>query len=250
MNDAITPRSTSPLRQAMTLFRPAFLLRQGCLVLVVALLFLFWLRIPDASWFQVLLSVLIGLITVAVAGLGQSAVLLQLCATPWSRQRLLRGLLLFVVMFAVWLTLYTYSAKLDPTITTWAGYLNSRFPRSLRPVFSFARLDTWLTQALSIACWALALLLLALLGAALASAPLRAVVRVLRSLVWWVLLCLGAWLAVTLTTVLVNWVPGHTLGTALFSLGGRLLLVSVVDLAISCFLLALAGALVRSSQRT
>jgi hypothetical protein len=90
-------RRPSVLRPALQLLRGRLVLQQLGLALLVFLLYALWLRMPDASVIDVIGSVVLALVILVVAGVGESSLILRLVGTARSPRGLLRGsLLLFV----------------------------------------------------------------------------------------------------------------------------------------------------------
>ena len=122
---------------ARALMSVRLVLQQIGLALLVFLLYVLWLRMPDASVLDVIGSALLALIVLAVAGAGESALILRLAGTVrdaaedscaercccW--QALRCGL--------------RWSAAARPSarqrLSCARGYLNSRFPHRLRYFF-------------------------------------------------------------------------------------------------------------------
>jgi len=77
-------------------------LQQIGLALLVFLLYALWLRVPDASALDVIGSALLALLAVAVAGAGESALLLRLAGRARTPERLLRGALLLLAGAVLW----------------------------------------------------------------------------------------------------------------------------------------------------
>jgi hypothetical protein len=228
-------------------------LQQIGLALLVFLLYVLWLRVPDASALDVTGSALLALLAVAVAGVGESALLLRLAGRARTPERLLRGALLLLVGAVLW---FGWSALLDhlrgsydSNDVLWAGYLNSRFPHQLRNAFSYAHILLWLRWMWTILGWIGTGVIAIFVFAGTASArPLRAAGCALRSVTYWAALLAGTTAATAITGALVNWTPGHGLRVEMLSLVLRLAAAALVDAAVVCLLLAILAACVRRSD--
>jgi hypothetical protein len=130
-----------------------------------------------------------------------------------------------------------------------AGYLNSRFPHSLRNVFSFAHILLWLGWMWTILAWLGAGVIAIFVFAATAGRrPFRALACAARSLTYWTSLILGVTCATMLTGSLMQWTPGNGLRTETFSLVFRLGVAALVDATVVSFLLAVLAMCVRRTD--
>jgi hypothetical protein len=228
-------RPPSVLRGALSLLSVRLVLAQIGLALFVFLLYVVWLRMPDASVLEVIGSALLALIALAVAGAGESALMLHLAGRARTPGRLLRGTLLLLAGVALW---FAWSALLDP-----------RFSHQLRYIFTFEHILLWLGWLWSTLAW-IGAGLIALLGfsATAGAKPLRAVAVAARSVTYWAAVVLCAAGATVGTSSLLNWTPGHGLRVELMSLVLRLSLATFIDAILACFLLAVLGACVRRAD--
>ena len=103
-------RSPSVLRNAFSLLSIRLVLQQIGLAILVFALYALWLRIPDASAINVIGTVLLALIVLAVAGGGESALILRLADRPRTPARPLRGTLFLLAGVALW---FAWSTLLD-----------------------------------------------------------------------------------------------------------------------------------------
>jgi hypothetical protein len=239
------------LRSALSLLTSRLALQQIALGLIVFLLSLAWLRIPDATILEVIATTLLALIILALAAGGETWIILHLSATIVTPKRVLRGALLVLAGIALW---FLWTALLDLLRTNdslRAGYYNSRFPASMRNVFSYAHILQWLEDFWTALAWIGAGILTLLVFTATASVkPLRAMLCALRSVTYWLTVALGVIAATLITSALVDWVPGHTLRVELVSLVLRLTLATLVDATILCLVLAVLAVCVRESDHT
>jgi hypothetical protein len=242
-------RSPSVLRSALNLLSTRLVLKQIGLALLVFALCTLWLRMPDASAIDLIGSAWLALIVLAVAGGGESALILRLADRPRTPVRLLRGTLFLLAGVALWFAWSTLLDHLHGDDYLRAGYLNSRFPHSLRNFFSFAHIVLWLGRMWTTLEWIGAGVIAFFVYTATASVrPHRAMLRVLHCLTYWIALVLGMIGATVLTGSLVEWTPGHGLRVEAMSMVLRLSLVVLVDAVVVCLLLALLAACVRQTD--
>jgi hypothetical protein len=245
----MTARTPSVLRGALSLFSVRLVLQQIGLALLVFLLYALWLHVPDASVLDVAGSIVLALVTLAVAGAGESTLILRLAGVARTPRRLLRGAFLLLVGAAVWLAWVALLDHFQAKDFVLAGYLNSRFPHSLRNFFSFRHLLLWLAWFWTALEWIGTTKIAILAVAATASLrPLRAVLYALRSGTCWVAIFLGLYAATAITDLLMQWTPGHGLRIEMLSLVLRLGLAALADATIACFLLAILVAWVRHAN--
>jgi len=241
----MTSNRTSIFRSAVGLLSLRWIAKQIGLVLLVFALAVAWLRVPDASAVDVVGTILLGLVVLAVAGGGEAALLLRLAQRPVTRTRVLLGGLAFVLgiaLFLGWSALLTHAAENASRVE---GYLNSRFPHSLRNIFSYENLYTWTQWLFSLLLWLIAGVLAALIaGLTVSTYPARAIGRTLRSIAYWISFFVAVLAPVEFTGRLANWTPGHGLWIEVLSLLLRSGVVLVFDGAVVSLLLAVLVALV------
>jgi hypothetical protein len=228
-------------------------LQQIGLALLVFLLYALWLRVPDASALDVIGSALLALLAVAVAGAGESALLLRLAGRARTPERLLRGALLLLagaVLWFGWTALLNHlRGSYDSNDVLWAGYLNSRFPHQLRNSFSYVHILSWLRWMWAVLGWIGAgLVAIAVFAGTASVRPLRAAGCALRSITYWAALVAGTMAATAITGALVNWTPGHGLRVEMLSLVLRLAAAALIDAAVVCLLLAILAACMYQSD--
>ena len=242
-------RSPSVLRSALDLLSIRLVLKQIGLALLVFALYALWLRVPDASVIDVIASALLALIVLAVAGGGESTLILRLAGTARSPWRLLRGGLFLLAGVALWFAWATLLDHMHGDDYLRAGYLNSRFPHSLRNFFSFAHIVLWLGWMWTALEWIGAgVIAVFVFAATVSSQPLRPMTRALSCLSYWIALVLGITAATVLTGSLIEWTPGHGLRVEMLSLVLRLSLAVLVDAAVVCLLLAILAVCVRRTD--
>ena len=243
----------SLVRSAFGLMSVRLVLQQIGLALLVFLLYALWLHVPDASALDVIGSALLAVVAIAVAGAGESALVLRLAGRARTPERLLRGALLLVAGAALW---FGWSALLDglrgnynSNDSLWAGYLNSRFPHQLRNVFSYRHILLWLGWMWSILGWiGTGVIAIFVFAGAASARPRRAMAQALRSVAFWIVLVAGAMGAAAITSALIGWTPGHGLHVEMLSLALRLIAAILVDAVVVCLLLAILAACVRRSD--
>jgi len=240
---------TSVLRSALPLVSARLVARQIGLAVLVFVLSVLWLRVPDASLVDVVGTVLLGVLVLALAGGGEASLMLRLCGRPVSALRLLRGGMLVLVGVALWLGWSVLIGHLSANDWEWAGYLNSRAPHQLRNVFSYLHLHFLLESLWSTLRWFGAGVLGAVVFAAAGAVrPLRALGTIFRSLSYWLCLLLGIIVAVEVTNAVMGWTPGHGLAVETFSLVLRLVGVVIFDAVVVCLLLSVLAACVLRSD--
>jgi hypothetical protein len=232
------------LRSARTYMTVRFVLLQLGLILIVSLLFAAWLRIPDSGILAVIGTVLLASL-IPVLALGGEASLLRRLALS-ARGGLIPGAVALLIAVALWLAWSTWLDHLSAyDFTRAAGYANSRFPHSLRNLFSFENLLRWLGWIWLALKWLGAGLLLAIaVPFSQASRPVLAGLRVVFSFSYWMILALTAIIVTSITQGLVEWTPGHGLRVEAISLVLRLGTVAIIDVALICFVLAAITAIV------
>jgi hypothetical protein len=236
----MTAPRLATFRSALALFDVRFLLQQIALALGLFVLGVLWLRIPDANIFDIIGTIILALAIIALAGGGESFLLLRLTGKAPTRAKLLRGTLILIAAVILWFGWSAAINHLQAGNALRAGYENSRFSHSWRNVFSYRHIYLWLGWLDSILEWAGTgvIVLFAFCGLA-ATHPLRAMSRSFRSGTYWVALLVGVFFATAITSSLVNWTPGHGARIELLSLILRLSLAVLVVAAIVSFLLTL-----------
>jgi hypothetical protein len=246
-------RPPSAIRAALALLSVRLVLQQIGLALVVFALSFAWLRIPDASALDVAASALLALLVLAIAGAGESTLILHLADHPRTLARLLRGTLLLLAAAVLWFGWSTLLGHLrgdyNQNDNTLAGYLNSRFPQALRYFFTYDHILRWIGWAWNLLGWIVAGVIAAFVFAWTASLrPMRAVAMLLRSVGYWCVVVLVSVGTTLLTTSLMQWTPGHGLRVEMLSLLLRLGVTVVADAAALCLLLATLAACVRRAD--
>lgn len=241
--------SPSVLRSALSLFGVRLVFEQIGLALLVFLLSVLWLRMPDAGVLDVVGSVLLALIILAVTGAGESVFMLRVAGPARTPARLLRGTLLLLAGVALWLAWNALVEHLHGNDYLRAGYWNSRFPYQLRNFFSFAHILLWLGWFWTTLTWIGAGFIALFVFAGTASArPRGAILRALRCLTYWIAVILGTIVATVLAGSLLRWTPGHGLRVELISLLLRLSVAAIADAIVVCFLMAILATCIRESD--
>lgn len=239
----------SILRSAVAKLSVGFVLQQIGLGLLVFALGVLWLRVPDASALDVFGSVVLGLLILVVAGMGEAWLMLRLTGLERTVPRLLRGMVLMLVGVLLW---WGWSALLDHLHgfdSLWAGYLNSKFPHGLRNLFSYRHIDLWLGWTWTALAWIGAGKIIVFVCAGTASRrPVRAYITGVTCATYWVALIVGTACATVLTNWLLEWTPGHGLSIEIASLVLRLVVVVLVDAAVVSLLLAIVAECMQRSD--
>jgi hypothetical protein len=233
-------------REALSLFSVRMVVGQIEVALCVFVLFAVWLRVPDASGLEVAVTILLALLIVGVAGFGESVVFLRLCRRARTLRLLLLGTALLIAGTALW---FGWSALLDHfhgDDAMRAGYYNSRLPHQLRYFFTYGRIVLWQGWMWNTLTWIGTGVIVAAAVCGVGSRhPLRAMVRVLRSGAYWVVLIVGALAASIMTASLIGWTPGHGLRREMVSLILRLGTAILFDAVVLCLLLCAIAACCR-----
>lgn len=247
----MTAPRLATFRSALALFGVRFVLQQIALALGLFVLGVLWLRIPDANIFDIIGTIILALAIIALAGGGESFLLLRLTGQVPTRTKLLRGTLILIAAVILWFGWSAAINHLQAGNALRAGYENSRFSHSLRNVFSYRHIYLWLGWLDSILEWVGTgiIVLFAFCGLA-ATQPLSASLRALRCSTYWIALLVGVFLATAITSSLVNWTPGHGVRIELLSLILRLSLAVLVVAAIVSLLLAILAVCIRQTAAT
>jgi hypothetical protein len=242
------PRS-SILRSALASMSIRLVAMQLGLAVLVFALAVVWLRLPDASAVDLIGTVLLGLLVLALTGGCEAALVLRLCGRPLSRDRLLKGALLVVLAITLWLGWSAVIDHLSANDMMRAGYLNSRFPAHWRNTFSYLHLYRWLEGLWSTLAWLAACVLALFVVALTASAkPLRTALCALGSATFWLVLLLVGVGTPLLTSSLLGWTPGHGLRREAISVLLRLIAAAVADATFAMLLLAVLAACVQRAD--
>jgi hypothetical protein len=245
----MTTKSPPVWKDAAGLLGIRLVLAQLGLVAGVLLLFLLWLRMPDASILEVAGSALLALLVVFAAGAGESRLILGLCARPIALHKLVRGTLLLIVDVALCLAWSAWLAHLSLQDPLRAGYLNSQAPHQLRNLLTFEHILLWLGWMWSAITWIGAGLLAALIFPLVAGGrPLRAALIAVRSPSFWLALLVGTASATLLTGALMAWMPLHGLRAEMISLALRLAVAALFDGVVACWILAILAVCVRRAD--
>lgn len=241
-------------REALRLLGPLHVIAQIGLAVLVFLLSVLWLRLSDASACWLVITVVLGIIILLVAGAGEAAILLALTRapraprTPRTPRKLLRGAVIVIALLALWFgwTVLLSHHGNDVLIT---GFLYSKLPRSLRHIFNYENLELFESWFWDAVAWIGTGILAALLLPLIASIrPLRAASCALRSASFWITLIAGTLIASFLTGELLQWTPGNGLSIEFASLIFRISLIALIDSAVACIFLALIAACVRRAN--
>jgi hypothetical protein len=245
----VTSNRFKVLRAAIERFTFRFVLQQSALGIIVFVLALMWLRIPDASVLDVIATVLFGLVIIAVAGCGQSWLLLKLTNQAPTRSKLLRGAGVLLIAAALWFLCGLLLDHLQADNSLRAGYLNSRFPHSMRNLFSYSHILGFLNALASAANWIVAGILASFAFKTIASPrPLRSLSFAVRSLTYWAVIIVGSFVGAFVVSFLASWTPGHGIFPELTSLIFRLVACVIITAGIVCFVLATLAVLLRKAD--
>jgi hypothetical protein len=221
-------------------------LQQIALAAILFLLAAVWLHVPDANGFEVLASIVLALLIAGVAGAGESFIALRLTHRQPTVHRLALGIGNVLLAALIWFGISAGLDHLSANDGLRAGYLNSRFPASLRNVFSYGHLYLWFGWVWSVLRWiAAGLLAAAAFAFVTCEAPVRGLLAIFRAGAYWLSLLLVVIGAVS-TGALLDWTPGHGIRTETLSLVVRLAVAVALNAAtIAILLQAMAGAVLR-----
>jgi hypothetical protein len=219
-------------------------LQQIALAALLAILTIGWLHIPDANPLEVFASVVLGLLVVTVFGAGESAIALWLTNKAATSRRLLLGTGIVLAASLLWCALSFGLDHMSAKDGLYAGYLNSRFPASLRTIFSYERLITGLAWLRSALRWIAAGVLGSVAFAYVAcDLPKQGMMQICRSAWYWASLLMLTFFGSIITGALLGWTPGRGLTIEALSLLFRMLTVILLDAsAIALLLQAMANA--------
>jgi hypothetical protein len=237
------------LRAAVARLRVGLVLQQAGLALLLFLLGVAWLRLPDGSAADVIGTILLGLLLIAIAGVGESWLVLHLSGLTPTRGRLLRGTLFLMAGAALWLIWSALLNHLHGSNLLSAGYLNSRIPRPLRSIFSFQHIALWLFWMWATLHWIGSGVIVALVFiATVSSRPASTMRGALRCLSYWIVLVFGSICAIVLSGSLLQWTPGHGLGIEMVSMALRLGATLLVNATLLSLLLTILAVCVGRSD--
>jgi hypothetical protein len=249
----MTARSPSVLRSALSLMSIRLVLEQMGLALLVFLLYVLWLRIPDASVLDVIGSAVLALLILAVAGAGESSLMLRTAGRARTLSGLLRGTLFLLAGVALW---FAWSALMghfrgdyNQNDGTLAGYLNARLPHAFRYVFTYERILSCIVWGWELLGGIVAGVIAAFIFSWIAALrPIRAVAILLRSVGYWCVVVLVSASTTLLTTLLLQWTPGHGLRVEMASMALRLSIAVLGDTAAACLLLTTLAVFTRRAD--
>lgn len=213
-----------------------------------------WTRLPEKHWWQVVLSLLMPLLLLALSLVLKAGTVRRMLSGREGRVWLIWGALaLLLWMILAWL-IWALLDSWDDRIFLWASYLNSKAPAGWRGrLFTFQHLSLWFTQIEWLLRWIVLPTLLIPFGAASAVRALRirwlSTLHVVHNWRWFLAVVLFALLGVALPTHFFAGTPGGTLTAQLwavvFKLAGAYLLTFfcwILLLAWVCALLKLEEA--------
>ncbi len=225
----------------------AVALQHVALAAFLFLLLIGWLHIPDANAIEVFGSVVTALLIAAVAGAGESAIALRLTNRRATTRRLLLGTGAVCLAALLWFAISLGVDHLSTKQGLWVGYLNSRFPASLRQAFSYEHLFLWFEWAGRALRWGVAGLLAAAIFACITCDRLLFGVRaIFGSAKYWGTLLLLMIVGVGITPALLAWTPGHGIRVEMLSLVLRVsILIALSAISVALLLQAMAQAVLR-----
>lgn len=206
-----------------------------------------WTRLPDKYSWQVIVTLLLPLVLIALALLLHAGTMRKLLNIEERRVRFFLGALSLLVWVAIIWVAWALLDWCDDRIPIWAGYLNSKAPAHARATFlTYEHLQNWFT----ILEWVLRWIVVPakVIPHAIASAqwgwrmPWRKLICLLLNWRWWLAAVVAALLAVAWPSHFFTGEPNgtvsHQVWTVILKLAGAYLL------AVACWVLLLAWAVV------
>jgi hypothetical protein len=214
---------------------------------VIFLGFLWWLRTPDAHWWQLLLQVVLVVLIVVAASVLQGGTLNYFKSTQQGSVAQLtpafRSAFRHVAAFFLWAVVFFYLwnliGRLHDYDTRFPGYLRSEFPAWLRNIVSEPTLDNLYSTFVSFLRWVVLPALLLPFALFTADRGFRGLIAFrdwrgkLRSLGYWLTLVVAAILGVYCVTKIAYWTldpKTATLAAEKTSLAFRLLFAYLLAL--------------------
>ena len=243
----------SLLRAAWQLVTARFVLLQAGVGLLAFVLFAGWLRVPDATVAEVVLSALVAVVLVAGVCGSEAVLLLRLAGTGATRRAVTAGAAAVLAASLLLVPLSLLLARGSAGDALRAGYLNSQLPAGLRHVFSYSHVLTLLDQGWDSLFWAGAIVCaMGAVAVTVARWPLRALGRMVGSFTAWVVLTVATVAGSEGTLLLVGWMPRWVvrsgLGVQGTSVAVRLMAVVVLDVLLFCISVALLVAVAQRSD--
>ncbi|MGC2211077.1 MAG: hypothetical protein WA532_13295 [Candidatus Korobacteraceae bacterium] len=223
-------------------------------VLLLLLMGMAWTRLPDKHGWQVVLTLAVPVLLLAVLLALQAGTMRALTDDDGRRVRLAWGAMALLAWIAVFWAAWTVLDWCDGRIPLWAGYLNSQAPAHWRArALTYEHLLHWMTRAEWVLRWIVVPGKLTMCAVASAQwgwrLPWRRLMRVLLNWRWWPAVVAAALLAVRLPSWFFTGIPrgtvGHQVWTVVLKLGGTYML------AVGCWVLLLgwaAALLARTAQ--
>lgn len=206
-----------------------------------------WTRLPDKYAWQVILSLLLPLVLVALAQLLQAGTMRQLLNQEQRRVRFFLGALSLLVWAAIVWAAWVILNWCDDQIPIWAGYLNSRTSaRTRATILTYEHIQLWLAGLVWIFRWII--LPAKVIPHAVASAqwgwrlPWSKLIRLMLNWRWWLAVVGAALLAVEWPSHFFTGEPAGTVSHQVWAV--ILKLAGAYLLAIVCWVLLLAWAAV------
>lgn len=211
----------SPLKDALIVTVTSWRLWLAQLVgnAMIALAFVWWLRLPDAHWWQLLFGLLL-IIAIVGAALVLHAGTLDYCCNAHeakdarlgdSFRRAFRHLPAILIWALVFLFLEWLISKLDSYSVSFPGYLRSEFPAWMRRMISEQRLDSTFSGLIWLLRWVIVPGLFLPFALFSVEKGFRGLIafrdwrHAIGSLVYWVVLLVAALIGVSSTQVLMSW---------------------------------------------
>ena len=235
---------TQALRGAWARFTGRLYFTQWVGNAVLMLLAASWLQIPDSHTWQFAFSMVSGvLLVVAFCWLYTMTFRQLLACVP--RPPHWRSWLVLALLVGLWWMLLQPVAAGRAHEGVFAGYWNSQSPPWLRHRLGYSQWVGWQERIYDWIEWLWAGFLLPLAvelcACGLRPGWFRRACRVYRHWLYWLCVLLFAWVASAVTWGLAGWTPVYGLAGQIFSIGVRLGIAYSVDIALTCFLLALVA---------
>jgi hypothetical protein len=240
----------SAWREALRAMRMQLVAAVWAGTLVLIMLGVLWLQIPDSHVWEFAFSILFacGLL---VLFFWCCSWFLKKCVRPAEEERWwLRWILLATVIVAWWLLQMPIDRLLEHR-ALYAGYWTSRLPhwmRGLRTYDHLVVLQNWVYFSLRLIVTGLLLPIAVVTGASRLRGSAGRIFGVWSRWWYWVAALVCGWIALAVSSKLMDWTPRHGLMAEMLSLLVRVGCVFTLDVLLACFVLAVIVVGLRRSE--
>ncbi len=212
-----------------------------------------WTRLPDKHWWQVLLSLLLPLLILAIAFVLKAGMVRRMMSESEPRVALIWGALSLLVWIVVAWLLWMLLDLWDDKIYLWASYLNSRAPAGWRAhTFTYEHLSLWLMRIEWFLRWIVIPALLIPFGAASVVRAWRLqwlnTLHVVHNWRWFFAVVVLALLGVALPGHFFTGTPSGTLHAQVWAVGLKIVGAYLLTFASWILLVAWVCALLKQQE--